>query len=69
MTKFCQYVTQKNRNERLVYAQTCLKFNENFDQKTFVDESIIQMVVGRGSRFCLMKTLSDWFGNLNRPLR
>ena len=50
-TKFCQYVTQKNRIERLVYAQTCLKFNENFDQTIFVDESTIQ-TSRSGGRTC-----------------
>ena len=42
-TKFCQYVTHKNRIEQLVFAKVCLTLNENFKQTIFIDESKIQM--------------------------
>jgi transposase len=41
-TGFCQFVSYKNRIERVVYAKTCQKYNENFNESVFIDESTIQ---------------------------
>jgi hypothetical protein len=41
-TGFCQFVSYKNRIERVAYAKACLKFNETFQETVFIDESTIK---------------------------
>ena len=38
-----KFLLKCHSEERLVYAQACLKFNENFPERIFVDASTIQM--------------------------
>ena len=40
--KYCQFVSVKNRIERLIFSQLCLLNNEQFLQTVFVDESTVQ---------------------------
>ena len=41
-TKFCQFVSSKNRVERIVFAQLCLTNNYSFSECIFIDECTIQ---------------------------
>jgi hypothetical protein len=41
-TGFCQFVSYKNRIERVAYAKAYLKFNETFQETVFIDESTIK---------------------------
>ena len=41
-TKYCQFVSRKNRIERLIYADFCLSINYTYDCTIFIDESTVQ---------------------------
>ena len=42
-TRYCQMVSQANKEKRLVFAQECLASNELFADVIFTDETKIQM--------------------------
>lgn len=43
VTRYCQLISDKNKPERLSFAQACLDSGETFDDVIFVDECIVQM--------------------------
>ncbi len=42
-TKYCQFVSEKNRIERYVYARMCLLTYERFNYHIFVDECTVEL--------------------------
>ncbi len=40
-TKYCQFVSYKNRIERIIYAELCLTSEHTFPCSVFIDESLI----------------------------
>jgi hypothetical protein len=36
-TKYCQFVSEKNRIERLIFAELCIEFRETFIDSIFID--------------------------------
>lgn len=42
-TKYCQFVSVKNRIERVIFCQLCLTVRMNFDHSIFIDEVTAQM--------------------------
>lgn len=43
-TKYCQFVSNKNRYERFIYARICLITNEIFLYHIFIDECTVELV-------------------------
>ena len=43
VTRFCQFVSQKNRIERVIFCNMCKLNKENFDYSIFIDECTVSM--------------------------
>ena len=43
-TKYCQFVSNKNRIERFIYAKICLLSHERFYYHIFMDECPVELV-------------------------
>ena len=42
-TKYCQFVTNKNRCERFIYAVVCIRSYERFNFHIFMDECTVEL--------------------------